>query len=605
MRHLFGWACIFTMVPIFIICVFVAGKESQAIKGLSTILDEKIPIESVDLAQNSYVYDHEGRLISEITSNQQNRIYVKYENIPEIVKKAYLISEDQRFFDHIGFDAAGMFRAVLINAKSESVEQGGSTITQQLARNVYLNHEQSYNRKLSELLYSYQLEKSFTKEQIFEYYLNAIYFANGQYGIGTASDYYFNKQIHELHLAELIFISAVPNNPTQYDPVKNYKATKVRQERLLQTLYEFGAITAEERETATKFPIKLSIKKDVDIQPDYVTYVHHELKQLVAAKEALKDHNQINTRVNDILSQGVIIYTALESERQNKLVQSINAYIQSDDIQGAAAVINHQSHQIVALAGGTNYNKFEFNRAFQAYRQPGSSIKPLLDYAPYIDVTGATTKSRINAGRFCSGGYCPKNYSGRNYGMVSLETALKYSYNTAAVRLLHEIGIEKGFSYLAPFNFAKISKQDYHLPAAIGGMMYGISPLELTNAYTTFGNNGIYYENHAIVKVTDQTGKTLYEWDENPIRVWKETTNKQMRSLLSAVVSSGTGKKAAMNKSYIGGKTGTSNDYHDLWFAGLTDQYTGVVWIGKDQPANIRSVYDRGSHLLIWKEMMK
>lgn len=617
LRSLFGWFCVVLMVPLFLFSGFIAGKESKAVKGLGTVLDEKIPIESVELAENSYIFDHEGQLISEITSQQQNRTYIGYNDIPEIVKDLFITSEDQRFFEHIGFDAAGMLRAVFINAKNQSVEQGGSTITQQLARNVYLSHEQTYNRKLSELLYSYQLEKNFTKEQILEAYLNAIYFSNGTYGIGTAATHYFSRQIQELHLAELVFISAIPNNPTMYDPIKNFQNTKDRQERLLVQLYENGTISKQEMEDAIDYPITLSRKTRVDTQPDYVMYVHQELKQLVSASEGYAQKlsegqnkksidDQVTERVNEVLSQGIIIHTALDSTLQKRLVTAFDQHLPSNQIQGAAAIIDHQSHKIVALFGGKDYEKFSFNRAFQAYRHPGSAIKPLLDYAPYIDITGTTKNSPIDAGAFCKDSYCPENYSKKNYGTVSLETALKYSYNTAAVRMLDTIGLEKGFSYLEPFNFASVTKKDYqNLATAIGGFDHGMSPLELTSAYTTFGNDGLYYQNRTIVKVTDLTGETLYEWEEEPMRVWKESTNNQMRSLLASVVKSGTGQKAFVAKDYVGGKTGTSNNYNDLWFVGLTDRYTAGVWVGKDSNGSLRSIYTQGPQILIWRDIMK
>ncbi|WP_226669490.1 transglycosylase domain-containing protein [Metabacillus litoralis] len=615
MRSLFGWFCVLFMVPVFLLCGLAAGKESEAIKGLGTVLDEKIPIDSLNLPQNSFIFDRDGRLISEVTSQQQNRVFTKYENIPDTVKNIYILSEDQRFFNHIGFDAEGMLRAVMINAKSQSVEQGGSTITQQLARNVFLSHEQSYNRKLSELLYSYQLEKNFTKEQILESYLNAIYFANGTYGIGTASTYYFNKQIQELNTAQLVFISAIPNNPTMYDPIKNFTATKERQERLLKLLHNNGYLSKDELERSIQFPIELSLKERIDTQADYVTYVHHELKQMIIEKEGFAQklatgenqeviEKQIEDKINQIVSSGLIIHTALDTNLQQKLTQSISKNLPYDQVQGAAAVIDHQSHHIVALFGGKNYEKFAFNRAYQAYRQPGSAIKPILDYAPYIDITGATTSSKIDAREFCKDGYCPKNYNERNYGMVTLETALKYSYNTAAVRMLDKIGIEKGFSYLTPFKFDKISKSDYKLASAIGGFEYGVSPLELTSAYTTFGNDGLYYENHAITKVTDLNGKTIYQWQEEPVRAWKESTNKEMKELLSSVVKSGTGQKAAISKSYVGGKTGTTNDYKDLWFVGLTDRYTAAVWVGRDSGGNVSHIYSSNPQVLIWREIM-
>lgn len=616
LRSIFGWICIIIMVPIFIFSGFVAGKESKAVKGLGTVLDEQIPIESVELAENSYIFDHEGELISEITSEQQSRVYMNYNDIPDIVKTLYITSEDQRFFEHIGFDAASMMRAVFINAQNQSVEQGGSTITQQLARNVYLSFEQTYNRKLSELLYSYQLEKNFTKEQILEGYLNAIYFGNGTYGIGTAATHYFNRQLQELNLAELVFISAIPNNPTMYDPIKNFTKTKERQERLLEMLYKNSMISQQELENSIEFPIKLTIREPVDNYADYVTFVHKELKQLLSDKEGYATRlangedaktidKQLTERVKKVISQGIIIHTALETNKQDRLNQAMKTHLPASDVQGAAAVIDHQTHSIVALSGGKDYEKFSFNRAYQAYRQPGSAIKPLLDYAPYIDIKGVTAKSKIDAGAYCKPDYCPKNYTKENYGTVSLDTALKYSYNTAAVRMLDEIGIDKGLSYLQPFGFSSLSKSDTGLAVAIGGFEVGVSPLEITNAYTTFGNNGLYYDNHSITKVTDKSGKTLYEWKDEPVRVWKETTNEQMRSLLASVVKGGTGQKASVSSEYIGGKTGTTNDYRDLWFVGLTDRYTAGVWVGKDRNGNVRNSYDKGPQMLIWKDVMK
>ncbi|MDQ0229793.1 penicillin-binding protein 1A [Metabacillus malikii] len=607
------------MVPIFLFSGFVAGKESKAIKGLGTVLDEKIPIDSLELTQNSFIFDSEGQLISEITTNQQNRIYTNFEEIPEVVKSLFVTSEDQRFFEHIGFDPAGMIRAVFINAKSQDVEQGGSTITQQLARNAYLSHEKTYNRKLSELLYSYQLERNMSKEQILEGYLNAIYFGNGAYGIGTAATYYFSKQLQELNLAELVFISAIPNNPTLYNPVDNFENTKKRQERLLTMLFEEGHISKEALAEATSYPVSLNIQGLVDAHPDYVTFVHQELKQLISKSEGIREaaaekklneeaiQAQVTKRVNDVINKGVIIHTALNSTIQSKLENAVDTHLPYKDIQGAASVIDHEAHRIVALYGGKKYEKFGFNRAYQAYRQPGSAIKPLLDYAPYIDVKGTTAKTKIDASEFCKDDYCPKNYSEKNYGIVTTETALKYSYNAAAVRLLDRVGLEKAYSYLEPFGFASVTAGDKtRLTTAIGGFDVGVSPLELTSAYTTFANDGQYYKNRAITKVTDLSGNTLYEWNEEPpVQVWKKSTNNEMRSLLASVVKTGTGQKASVSGEYVGGKTGTTNDYRDLWFVGLKDQYTAGIWVGKDSSGNVEHIYPKGPAMLIWRDTLK
>lgn len=286
---------------------------------------------------------------------------------------------------------------------------------------------------------------------------------------------------------------------------------------------------------------------------------------------------------------------------QNRVVQQVNNRLPYEGVQGGAVVINHQTHQIVAMSGGKNYKKYDYNLAFQAYRQPGSSIKPLLDYGPYIEETGATAGSMIDASKFCSKEYCPNNFNERTYGTVSIKTAFKYSYNTPAVRMLNRVGVQKGFSYLKPFGFDKIVQNDYRLPAALGGFTWGFSPLEMADAYTTFGNNGSYTSSHAITKVTDLKGKTLYKWKDKPQQVFSMRTNNQMRQLLSAVVKEGTGKKANFSGGYVGGKTGTSNGYRDLWFVGLTDTYTMSVWVGKEAKGNVEYLHHAGPQLLIWR----
>lgn len=301
------------------------------------------------------------------------------------------------------------------------------------------------------------------------------------------------------------------------------------------------------------------------------------------------------------MKDGVKIYTALDPYMQNQVVAQMNSKLPYADVQGGAAVINHQTHQIIALSGGKNYQKYDFNRAYQAYRQPGSSIKPLLDYGPYIEQTGATTSSTIDASKFCSKDYCPQNYNNRTYGTVTLDTAFKNSYNTPAIRMLDRVGIQKAFSYIEPYHFAKLVDSDYLLPAALGGFTNGMTPLEMTKAYTTFGNSGSYTPSHAITKVTDLKGKTLYKWNDKATQIFSVRTNMQLKKLMSSVVKSGTGKKAYFNAPYIGGKTGTSNDYHDMWFVGLTDTYTMGVWVGKDTPTSVEYLHSISPQLSIWK----
>ncbi|MFN2744060.1 transglycosylase domain-containing protein [Bacillus sp. z60-18] len=615
LRLILGWILLIMFIPIFVYTLMASGEEAEKMKPLDQVLDEKINLKDIGLVQNSYMYDRDGALISEIVSDHQNRVFVSYKNIPEHVKQLFLTSEDRHFFQHKGFDFLGMVRAAAANFKKGGIDQGASTITQQLSRNLYLSHERTFDRKLTELLYSYQLEKKLSKEEIFEKYLNTIYFNNGVYGIGSASRYYFNKPLKSLTLAETAFICAIPNNPTLYDPLKHFDYTKTRQKRLLGELREAGVINEKEYKKAVKEKIKLNVKEKKDAYPDYATYVNDEFTKLVSSSEGFdkrlkkaktreekeKIEKELSNRISSLLTGGIKIYTALDPEMQNRVVQQVNSRLPYAEVQGGAVVINHQTHQIVAMSGGKNYKKYDFNLAYQAHRQPGSSIKPLLDYGPYMEETGATAGSMIDASRFCSKDYCPNNFNEKTYGTVSIKTAFKYSYNTPAVRALNQIGVQKGFSYLEPFGFEKIDPKDYRLPAALGGFTDGFSPLEMANAYTTFGNDGSYTPSHAITKVTNLKGKTLYKWKDKPKQVFSPRTNNQLRILLSAVVQEGTGRKANFSGGYVGGKTGTSNDYRDLWFVGLTDTYTMSVWVGKEKKGNVEFLHHTGPQLLIWK----
>lgn len=617
-RAIIGWLLLAALIPLFALTFYLSKEEAASVKPVNEVLDQKIKLEKIDFSQNSYMYDRDGSLISEIVSNDENRVFVTYDKIPDHVKELFLRSEDRNFYDHKGIDFMGVVRALASNVKNHGISQGASTITQQLSRNLYLSHERSFTRKFTELLYSYELERKFSKDEILESYLNTIYFSNGVYGVGSAANYYFDKPLSSLTLAQMAFISAIPNNPTLYDPLKQFKHTKKRQERLLGILEKDGVITKKQYKKAVKQKISLSVSEKKNLYPDYVTYANEEFTDLVSdqegftkrlkkaktdgAKKAIQ--KELSEKVSALLQDGVKIYTALDPSLQQRAVYQLNAQLPYQGVEGGSAVINHETHQIVALAGGKNYKKFDFNYAYQAQRQPGSAIKPLLDYGPYIDQTGATASSKISAGKFCSSGYCPQNYSHKTYGTVTLETAFKNSYNTPAIRMLDTVGVKKGFSYLEKFSFEHIVADDYRLPSALGGFTKGFSPLEITDAYTVFGNQGAYTQSHSITKVTDLNGKTLYKWKESPKQVYSQRTNDTMRKLLASVVKSGTGKKANFSSPYIGGKTGTSNDYKDIWFVGLTDQYTMGVWVGRDR-GTVESIYSSSPHLRIWKNTMQ
>ncbi len=627
MRQSTGWIIIVVLCASFVLLLTRVGAEVNEVETLSEAFDTNIELGELFLSSNSYILDSEGRLVSEIYKDT-NRIYKPFDQIPQLFIDSFVSTEDRRFYEHEGYDTAGIARAFVANTSSSETEQGGSTITQQLVRNIYLSHEQTYQRKLSEILYSRELEKRYTKDDILELYLNSIFFGHQAYGIEAASQYYFSKSSNDLSLAQVAFITAIPNNPSFYDPVNHQDRTEERKQWVLKKMLEEETITEEEYIEATEETIELAVQTRTDMFPDYVTYVRDEFRDLVAEKEGFADqlknattpeqkediNAELDARIQRLYEEGIAIHTALKPLMQKKAVQSVVSRIPNEDIQGSLAVIDNESNKLIAITGGKGYEKFNFNRGYQDFRQPGSSIKPLLSFAPYIDTTGVGPSAKIDSKNKCypdgtSEGYCPKNYNDKEIGSVTLNQALASSYNTTAVALLNSVGLEKAYSYLDAFQFEKVEDSDRnYLPTALGGFSKGVSPLELTRAYTTFAHNGVYSPAHGITEVVDGGGNVLYSWDESETQVWSQSTNDKMRQMLANVVKSGTGRTINVNAPYVGGKTGTSNSYHEIWFVGLTDQYTAGILIGRDQgqegPKSIESFAKSNPHQRIFNDIM-
>ncbi|RJS60178.1 transglycosylase domain-containing protein [Bacillus sp. PK3_68] len=616
MRTVFGYMLIVLLLPVAVFLFYFANAEAHKVRSFDEVVDEKIVIKDVHLSQASKFVDKDGNPYLEI--HQPYRIVADGKNIPPFLKELFLQSEDKHFYDHAGINAAAVMRAVLINAKADGIEQGASTITQQLARNIYLNHDRTLVRKVSEVLYAYELEKRLSKDEILNLYLNAIYFNHQVYGVEAASQFYFQKHVNELTKAQLAFIAAIPNNPSLYDPVRHFENTKKRQERLIDMMQREKFITASEAEEIKKEPIKLQMRDRIDKYASYSTYVEDELKQLIAKTEGFDQQLQnakgdekitiehkLNDRVEKVKSSGIVVHTSLDPSMQQRAENAVNSVLSGSSVQSSAAVIKNDSRNIVALVGGRNYDRTQFNRSFQGFRQPGSTIKPLLDYGPYIDTTHADVNSLVSADKYCIRGWCPKNYSGKEYGMVTLRTALSKSYNTAALRLFVKTGNEKAYSYLEKFDFERLTETDRASDGkALGGFQHGMTTLEIAGAYTSF-IDGTFTKPHAIEKVTDRQGNLLYEWKEETKTVWSKSTTYKMRYLLSDVIHNGTGKKANPGTAYAGGKTGTTNSTKDLWFAGLTDQYTASVWVGKDSPKSIRYLESYAPNQLIWRRIVR
>lgn len=616
MKQIVGFVLIICCFPLLFLLGNQIWSELSVAQAQEEQIKNQIQLPKIESQLPVTMLDRNGNTFSE--EYVEWRQPLKLEEVPEIIKQIYLISEDKEFYHHIGFNLSAITRAVVVNSSQNSSEQGGSTITQQLVRMRYLSEEKTYERKLTELFYAHELEQLYDKEEILEMYLNEIYFGHQVYGIGAAASYYFQKPLDELSLAQMAFIAAIPNNPSLYDPLKHFENTKARQERLLDVLAENNILTLEEAKTYKQEEISLNIKEKKQQYPAYSTYVLAELKKLIANNEGFDQqlekaktkaekvtiNGQIDAKLKQLLQSGIIIRTGLDSEKQQQNEQKIDAILGTGSLQSSAVVIDNQTREIVSIYAGKQYKKFDFHRAYQAVRQPGSSFKPLIVYAPLFQSTEYTPTTKISGGKYCIGKFCPQNYGGRVYGNVSISTAFKYSYNTSAIRLLNKIGLETAFQYLDKFDFNYLVPEDKTYAAGLGGLSYGVTTFEMADAYTSF-IDGTYVKAKSIRDVTNLEGNVLYSWPTEKEIIWSFHTVKFMRSLLNDVVTSGTGRGLTSNSSYLGAKTGTTNDYKDFWLTGLTNEYTAAVWIGYDKPKSLQSLQGDKIQFKIFNTIMK
>lgn len=601
MKKAFGFLLILLSLPILWWIGDNIWTEMSIAQANEEKITEAIRLPEIQAQLPITLIDKNGQTFSE--EYVEWRQPLTLQEIPQIAQDLFIASEDTDFYQHIGFDLSAITRAVIANSNDSGISQGGSTITQQLVRMRYLSEEKTYERKLTELFYAHELEKEFDKETILTMYLNESYFSNKVYGIGAAATYYFQKPLQELSVAEIAFISAIPNNPSLYNPLKNFDETKARQERLLDTLATSGAITEAEAASYKAETITLNVKNKLQSYPMYSTYVLQELRWLVAEKEGYNDllantkskedkkkiTKQLDERLNYYYQNGLTIYTALDPVKQTHDENLITTNLGTGELQAAGAVINNATREIVSLYAGKDYEKYDYHRAYQGIRQPGSAFKPLAVYAPFFETTTHTPDSTVSGGKYCVGSFCPQNYGGYVYGDVSIRTAFRHSYNTSAVRLFNAVGIETAYSYLDRFNFRSIVEKDHNYAASLGGLTYGVTVLELADAYTSF-IDGSYIPARSIRKVITSDGTELFNSDTARDQIWSPKTVKYMRSLLADVVANGTGQGVYSNSNYVGAKTGTTNDYRDYWLAGLNDKYTAAVWIGYDKPQSMEKL---------------
>ena len=579
--------------------------------------------------ETSEVYDTNGKKIATV-KGEKDVYYIEYRDIPRDAIDAMISIEDKKFREHPGIDVKAIVRALVAYIENQGeITQGASTITQQLSRNIFLTHEVSWERKIKEIFLALEMENKYTKDQIMEFYLNNIYFGNGYYGIQAASKGYFNREVEKLTLGEIAFLCAIPNNPTLYNPIENFDNTIQRKNRIIKQMYEDGKITLEEKIDATYETITLE-SKELKKQNYVETYVYHcAIKALMekrgfvfrywftdeeAREEYQEAYNEMYTVCQQSLySAGYRIYTSMDMEIQAQLQAAIDkelgGFTETNGegiytLQGAATAIDNSTGRVVAAVGGRSQDTdgYTLNRAYQSYRQPGSSIKPLIVYTPAFE-KGYTPDTIVNDAPFEGG---PRNANLKYSGRITVRSAVESSKNTIAWKLYEELSPAVGLQYLLNMNFAKIDKNDYFPATSLGGFTNGVSTVEMASAFAALENDGIYREPTCIVKIMDSNGLTVVGEDTDSWIVYDKNAARMMTDVLTGVFSSrGTGRGLGISNMPSAGKTGTTDDKKDGWFVGYTPYYTTSVWVGYDIPKTLGSLSGASYPGRIWHNFME
>lgn len=587
--------------------------------------------------ETSYIYDINDR---EVTSlyQEQNRILIDLEDIPQIVQDAFIAIEDERFYEHHGFDPIGILRAFYTNLRHKRIEQGGSTITQQLVKRVFLSPEQNYKRKVQEIWLAINLERQFTKEEILELYLNEIYFGNGAYGIEAASNTYFGKSVNELELHEAALLAGIPRSPNYYNPRANRDITEARARTVLKKMLDLEKITeAEYQEAVNKEFVYFKPPSREYPYPHFIDHVvHSELIDILSSlpgNEHLEVQKQREKAYHMIYTQGIRVYTTLDPTIQtiaeaamaneeyypesipvnmtalNAELQRIEEKINAGELprsalkninlkdfidegkgvlqpQAGLVVADPSTGEVKALVGGREYRRgIDENRRFISRRQPGSAIKPLTSYAPAFEEGILTPGSIIDDSPFARAdlNWYPENYSGTFRGLVAAREALVHSLNIPAVRVFEKLTPQVGTAYAKKFGISTFTEGDTsYLSTALGGLTNGVTAWDMTQAYSVLANQGIKNELYTVRRIEDRNGKVIYEHDAEPEAVISPQTAYLITDILKDVVRRGTGTGLNIGRP-IAAKTGTTNERHTAYLCAYTPELVAAVWIGYDK----------------------
>ena len=611
------------------VAVPVASMYKQAIEFV-----EESDASTFKAEQTSIVYDANGNEIKKLKGTKDVH-YLEYDDIPDAAKLAIISVEDKNFTSHRGIDIEGIARAVLslIRNKGE-ITMGGSTITQQLARNIFLNFETTYSRKIQEMFIAVALEQKYSKEQILEFYLNNVYFSNGYYGIESAAEAYFNKDANDLSISQIAFLCAIPNSPSRFDPYDHPEATMERRDKILKNMYEEGYISKAQYDRSIAEEIKVLPKKETESNDYAETYI------IKCATESLMKANGFEFKTTfrttseeekydeeyeemysnckqSLYTGGYRIYTSIDMDLQKQLQESVSSKLsmfteKTDDgiykVQGAAVTIDNETGRVAAIVGGREEDQegYGLNRAYQSFRQPGSAIKPLLVYAPALE-KGYTPYSTVDDSRMT--GEDAVSNAGYSYsGSISLRRAVQKSSNVATYRLYQELGPENCLEYLENMNFKGLDPKDYKYDTTcLGGFTNGTTVVEMAAGYATLANDGKYRTPTCIVKITDSDKNVIVPDEQKSHDIYSTNAARMMTDVLESCVTASyataSGCKLDVDMP-AACKTGTTSNYVDGWLCGYTPYYTTAVWVGMDVYQSVDNLKGNTYPAYIWKNFM-
>lgn len=574
------WILLLSSFFVFLLLSVIGGYFALIKAGEQMIDEQKLH----ELKREATViYDKYGNEVDELYV-KENREYVPIDQIPEHVIKAFLAVEDRRFYEHKGVDFIRLAGAIFNDIRKGELAEGGSTITQQLARNIFLSLEKTFWRKTKELSIALALERKYSKDQIMEMYLNEVFLGNNSFGIQTAAKTYFNKSVQELTLADAATLAAIPKAPSVYNPFANREKAKERRDTILRLMMEEGFISKEEKEQAQQEPLPPERDFSDPEEKGYRAYVDYVIRE---AEE------RYGISQESLYRGGWKIYTALDPKMQDAMIEAYNdpdnfpAPGKERVVESAMVVVDPKTGGIAAMMGGRNYKPMGFNFAVDAKRQPGSSFKPIAVYAPALETGKWEPYSLLSNEKQDFNGYRPRNYNNKYSKSVPMMEAVRDSLNIPAVWLLDQIGVQKGVDSAVKFGI-EMQPEDRNLAIALGGLSKGTSPLAMAQAYTAFANGGVMSEAHAILKMEEENVGTVVTAKLNQTAVISPQSAWYMHTMLEGVVKYGTGKAAWAGRP-TAGKTGTTQSEvfknnsrinKDAWFVGYTPEYVGAVWMG-------------------------